>query len=167
MAFVVQNDLSRFAEKLKRAKNLSSGLANKVAEKLAEKGEEFAKGEYRITPERESSVSVKKVVSKNKAQIIATGKQVAYLEFGTGVLGKGTYEGELPKDPITFTMKHNNVDVAVTVPGWTYNYRKDFLGWTPNDFRGRPAGMQMYNTMKKLREYIKSDLKDDLRGSDR
>ena len=112
-------------------------------------------------------------VCRNKTQksIVVTDQDkknptIAYREFGTGIKGKGTYDGNLPDQPITFTTKYNGEDTSVTVPEWTYNYRKDFLHWTEDDWQGIVAQMPMFNTAKELREYIKTDLAKDIRKGD-
>ena len=176
MAFVVKNGLQNFADRLKNYK-AQGDLADKVLDKVLKKGEEIARKQYDISDkgtvinkkghEVQSSITISSSKSGNTGKITSNGTQVAYLEFGTGVNGKKNgYEGELPTQPITFTTNYNGEETSVTVPGWTYNYRKEFLGWTEQDWQGMVAQMQMFNTAKELREYIKTDLAKDIRKGD-
>ena len=175
MAFVVKNGLQSFVDKLKNYK-AQGDLADKVLDKVLQKGEEIARKQYDISDkgtvinkkgqEVQSSITISSSKSGNTGKITSNGSQVAYMEFGTGVKGKGTYEGELPTNPITFLTDRFNDVIYVTVPGWTYNYRRDFLHWSWEDVKGYPAKMQMFNTAKELREYIKTDLAKDIRKGD-
>ena len=164
MAFVVKNDLMHFADKLNNY-NKKGDLAQRVAEKIAEKGKQIASANW-------GNGVIIEIQGKNtQLSIVAIDMDkehptIAYREFGTGVIGKGTYEGNLPQNPITFTTMYNNEPTQVTVPQWIYNYRKDYFGWTDTDWQGMVAQMPMFNTAKELREYIQTDLAKDIRKGD-
>lgn len=164
MAFVVKNGLQSFVDKLKNYK-AQGDLAEKVAEKVTSKGTEIAQRNWGggVSIEVRGDKLTKSIVVVDQDKKHPT---IAYREFGTGIKGKGTYEGNLPDQPITFTTKYNGEDTSVTVPEWTYNYRKDFLHWTEDDWQGIVAQMPMFNTAKELREYIKTDLAKDIRKGD-
>ena len=164
MAFVVKNDLQRFADKLKNYK-AKGDLAEKVAEKVTNKGVEIAQKNWGggVSIEVRDNKLTKSIVVIDEDKEHPT---IAYREFGTGIKGKGTYEGNLPDKPITFTTKYNGEDTSVTVLEWVYNYRKDHLHWTEQDWQGMVAQMPMFNTAKELREYIKTELAKDIRKGD-
>ena len=164
MAFIVKNDLQSFADKLKNYKK-KDDLAKKVTDKISSKGAEIAKRNWG------GGVTISVRGNKTQKSIVVTDQDkknptIAYREFGTGIKGKGTYEGNLPDQPITFTTKYNGEDTSVTVPEWIYNYRKDHLHWTEQDWQGMVAQMPMFNTAKELREYIKTELVKDIRKGD-
>lgn len=140
-------------------KKLTEYYANKALDLLLENGVDIAKSKY-----AGNSISVYSEKDGYKGSIIAEGKQVAYLEYGTGIKGKGTYEGNLYSDEISFVPKNqpNNANEVITLDGWTYNYRKDALGWTDYDYKGFEAKAQMFHTSEELRQYIKSGIVKDL-----
>lgn len=158
MALVVKNDLGKFAEKLKKFQ--TQGLADKVVDIVTKKGVEIAQSKWG------GSASVREEGSGLQRSIVATDNNpthptIAYQEFGTGVNGRGTYEGKLPEQDITFDASGLG---EVTTKGWQYNYRKDYLKVEgAKDFSGFAARMPMFNTAKELREYIKTDLANDIK----
>lgn len=171
MAFVVKNDLQSFADKLKNYK-AQGDLADKVLDKVLQKGEEIARKQYDISDkgtvinkkgqEVQSSITITSSKSGNTGKITSTGSQVAYLEFGTGVNGEGTYDGKLPTEPITF---NDNSGKTWTTQGWEYYYRYNQTH-QGEPFEGQTAKMQMFKTAKELREYIQTDLAKDIRKGD-
>lgn len=174
MAFVVKNDLERFAEKLKHYK-AQGDLADKVLDKVLEQGEKIARKQYDISDkgtvinkkgdEVESSIKISSSKDGTTGKIIANGSQIAYLEFGTGTNGENKmYEGNLPTEPIIFT---DNSGKVWTTQGWQYAYRnKQEPEKYPIPFKGQEPKMQMFNTAKELREYIKNDLAKEIRKGD-
>lgn len=159
MAFVVKNDLQNFSKRL-NAYN-KKDIAERVADLVAKKGGEIANSNWGGS----AIVSVsgegltRSIIAKDSD---AEHPKIGYIEFGTGVKGKGTYEGKLPEQPIIFTAKRGNITEVVSLDTWVYNYRRE-IGWTEVDYQGRPAEMPMYNTGKQLREYVRTDLAKDLR----
>lgn len=162
MAFVVKNGLQNFADKLKNYK-AKDDLAEKVAEKVTNKGIEIAQrnwGNQANVVQRGNGL-IRSIVAVDNNKLKPS---IAYTEFGTGVQGKGTYEGDLPEQTITFETKDLG---TLSTQGWQYNYRKDYLQLKgAKDFKGRVAEMPMFNTAKELREYIKTDLAKDIRKGD-
>lgn len=165
MSFVVRNDLGKFAEKLKNWQTTgSSSVVQKALDLISEKMLSIAKEEYLGV----SSVNLNTPIDKNRVTLTASGKGLMFIEFGTGLVGEGTYEGKLPKDPITFESPQGSGDMHTTM-GWEYYYdnpKTKILGgwfWGNTFTRGQPAQMQMFNTMKRVREYIKTDLAKDIR----
>lgn len=158
MGFVKRNDLERYANRLYKIS--SNNVANQTAELLADKGKTIAEYNYKET--NVTHIKVTNEVNDNVAQIIANGNEVAYIEYGTGVIGDGTYKGKLPTSGVPITGE------------WEYYYlpgkkaiKNGRKGWyLKNDvfIEGRIAGNQMFNTAKSLREYVRSkDLARDLK----
>ncbi len=146
MSFVKRNDLGRFANKLYKIG--TNNLANTTTELLADKGKEIAREQYKGT-----TISVDSIVNNNTATIIANGKQVAYLEYGTGLIGKGTYKGNLPTNGVPIT---GNWEYYYDSPHKVIENGKQ--GWYLGKIftEGRVAGNQMFNTAKSLREYVRN-----------
>lgn len=161
---VRQNDLNRFYGKLYNIRN----VAETATELIADNGEKIAKSEYAGI----NSVQVTKDIDENSAVISASGDSVAYIEYGTGLVGQGTYKGDLPTQTLTFESPKDSGRINTT-QGWEYYYdnpqTKVLGGWFfgrgyANFTRGQVAGNQMFNTAKSLREYIKTDLAKDIRN---
>lgn len=161
---VRQNDLNRFYGKLYNIRN----IAETATELIADNGEKIAKSEYAGI----NSVQVTKEIDENSAVISASGDSVAYIEYGTGLVGQGTYKGDLPTQTLTFESPKDSGRINTT-QGWEYYYdnpqTKVLGGWFfgrgyANFTRGQVAGNQMFNTAKSLREYIKNDLAKDIRN---
>lgn len=161
---VRQNDLNRFYGKLYNIRN----IAETATELIADNGEKIAKSEYAGI----NSVQVTKDIDENNAVISASGDSVAYIEYGTGLVGQGTYKGDLPTQTLTFESPKDSGKINTT-QGWEYYYdnpqTKVLGGWFfgrgySNFTRGQVAGNQMFNTAKSLREYIKTDLAKDIRN---
>ena len=160
---VRRNDLNRFYGKLHNIRN----VAETATELIADNGEKIAKSEYAGI----NSVQVIKDIDGNSAVISANGDSVAYIEYGTGLVGQGTYKGDLPTQTLTFESPKDSGRINTT-QGWEYYYdnprTKVLGGWFfgrgySNFTRGQVAGNQMFNTAKSLREYIKTDLAKDIR----
>ena len=153
MSFVVRNDLGRFLDKIKLSANVNKGIAQKALKKVVYKGVELAQNNYEMI-----NVDIYYQIDGNTAKITAKKDGIAYIEYGTGLVGQSSgYPQEyLPK---TGVPKTNS---------WQYYYdspHKVNGGWYfGHTFtRGQVAGMQMYNTVKQLNEYIRKDLVKDLK----
>ena len=154
---VKRNDLERFLNKLKNASKINED--NRIIKIIAEKGKELAEknwgGRAIITSE----------ISDNKCTISAFNidgrKPIAYIEFGTGEVGRGTYEGNLPTENVPITGHweyYYDSEHKVTlngVKGWF---------WGKTFIKGDIADAPMWHTANELREYINSDLKNDLKS---
>ena len=153
---VKKNNLNRYLQKLKNIAKID--YAETVASIIADKGVEIAKAEYAVTSKHTKVTSEKK---GSKATVVASRKGLTFIEYGTGLVGQGTYDGKLPTSGVPIT------------GNWEYYYdspHKKNGGWYfGNTFtEGRVAGMQMYRTAKSLGEYVKKgelveDLKKELR----
>lgn len=169
MKWVKRNDLDRYYSKLK---NISSeNLQKNALELLVDNGMENANTEYSGT-----HFEVTSEVDDKKARIIASGSGIAYDEYGTGLVGEGTYEGELPTQTLTFiSPKRKAGDTRPprvnTTHGWEYYYdnpeTKFMGGWFMGKggfTRGQVASMRMYRTAKSLKEYVHNGLAKDIRS---
>lgn len=151
--------LKRFMSKLDNIKNSKDSLLNTIANKVAENGSKIAEQEYSGT-----SIQVNVEQADNGiSSIIASGEKINYLEFGTGIVGQGTYAGELPTQPIEFESPKGSPQVT---QGWEYNYpnpkTKKGDGWYYNgEFtQGEKAQSQMFNTAKQLKEEVPKIVKE-------
>lgn len=144
----VKIDDSKFEQFLEK---ITTDIAKCALESILETGEEIAKSKY-----AGKGISVYTDANEYNGEIIANGEHVAYLEYGTGVRGKGSYQGELYDDQISFTPTNQpgGNNETITLDGWTYNYRKEALGWTEKDYVGQVAGQQMFDTSEELIDYI-------------
>lgn len=157
MAFVVKNDLDKFLTRLAKVSRQSHKLQERVADLVVDKGLEIAKTHT-------ISSDVYSTGEKGSRKIIMSGAGLRYQEFGTGQMGKGTYDGTLPNDPITFISNFNGQKRIVTVPNWTYDYKQSvFRDENPTPYRGFSARQPMYKTSVELQEYIKTKLKGELK----
>lgn len=151
---VKHNDLDRYYSKLK---NLTSGdLGTKVVDLLVDRGVQEANVQY-----NETHFEVTSEKDEAKGTIIASGKGIAYDEYGTGLVGDGTYEGETPQSgvPITGKWDYYYDSPHKILGGWFFG--KDYKSFT----RGKVASMRMFNTAKSLREYVQSgELAKDIRS---
>ena len=112
------------------------------------------------------------VIKDGNATIYAKGYGIAFDEFGTGLYAEGTYKGDLPKQPITFTTRGaNNTRVKKTVPKWEYYYDNPYTkkvlggiyGWWVGDnlgFQtGRVASNRFYDACQEIKDEIKENKK--------
>lgn len=151
--------LNNFKNKVESFRSLDGKLVNTIADEIASAGVTIAQGEY----SGHSSISVNKTkASQGRASVVAKGKNVAYLEFGTGAYADGTYEGNLPQIGVPITGKweyyydSEHKTEKNGVKGW--NWGKQFLS-------GKPAGNQMYRTSRLLRGKVKSIFKNKIKGA--
>ena len=85
---------------------------------------------------------------------------MAFSEYGTGVVGKGTYEGELPTQKLEFESPSG---VQQSTEGWQYNYRKE-QGQTEMDWTGFRANAQMFKTSRRLQTELPSEIMKEIKG---
>lgn len=83
------NNLKQYAEQLDKKRG-------EFCRRLGEIGVNAAKQAVRVdTGELQASVRFE-ITNDGRGLIIAEGNYVAFVEFGTGIVGEGTYEGKLP-----------------------------------------------------------------------
>lgn len=155
MGIAIKSKLEALSNKIS---NMSNSLeVDSVAEALAERGKDIAEALY-----SSNNVQVSRTeVQNGQAEIIASGKGVAYMEFGTGETGRGTYEGNLPTQTLVFESPKGKPQ---STQGWVYyypnrpiNYTKFFGGWFfgKTFTTGQPAQAQMFKTHRQLQnEYV-------------
>lgn len=141
-------DLSGIKSIRKRLQALKSISNDDIAMAIADKGKAIAQsrvgGSITITTES---------LGNGKARLNATGDQISFIEFGTGVKGKGTYRGELPTEDISFTSR----GLDFTTSGWIYNYYATFFSPPTalsdkrvKDFQGFSAKAPIWKTANEL-----------------
>lgn len=149
---VKKNQLENFSKKLigfAQHRNMADDLASVIAEN----GEKIAKSNA-------GGIAVSVQGSANTRQITMSGVGLRYTEFGTGIIGEGTYDGSLPTETIKFT----SGDKEWETKGWQYAYRnKQQPKLYPKPHKGRIADMPMYRTSVELREWIKTNLKKEFK----
>lgn len=165
MAGVNTSGLRRFIKKVSKYKDIGN-LTDDIANKVAERGVEIAQGRY-----FSSNVEIKnqETTVKGQRRLVVTGKGLNFMEFGTGLVGKGTYPDneKLPKETIHFESPKGEPQ---STEGWEYYYpnpkTKKNGGWFANKVfhRGQVAGAQMWETAQQLRAEIGDIGKDEVKG---
>lgn len=85
-------------EQIEKYANSLQQRTDELCRRLSEIGVEVAKVHVKVdTGELESKISFQR---KGNAEylVISDGNYAAFVEFGTGVIGSGTYKGELPAE---------------------------------------------------------------------
>lgn len=145
--------LQNFKRKVASYKSFDN-VCDKVAQRIAERGLEIAQSEY---GERKVDIQVLPGDADGNRKIVAKGRGLAFDEFGTGLVGQGTYGGNLPTETIEFESPKGSPQ---STPGWEYYYpnpkTKVDGGWYAGKVfhRGQPAKAQMFNTSIKLKDEI-------------
>lgn len=160
----VHNDLDRFLTKVNNAKPKETKRA--MLDNIAEEGKQL------VLEQWQGSASVYTKQTAENVQIIAQDisekPHVAYMEFGIGEKGKGTYPGELPKKGVPLTGAweyHYPSNKKITTKsgkrGWILRLDK---GTKPlyRFFQGYAAKAPMYHAGENIKEYIKEQLVIDL-----
>lgn len=139
--------LNHFRQKLEEAKLKYADL-EEIVRAICEAGQNYARSLYGGS----ENVTITAEFVGNVGKIVAEGEQIAYLEFGTGERGSGTYEGQLPENALTFYSNRLGRDVTLEY-GWTYSYANK-LDDTQAVWQGFAAKAQMWKTAQYLRENI-------------
>ena len=118
-------------------KNFKSAM-----EEICVKASDYAESRYSYYGH--SSITVSYSNKGKRATIYAKGTAIAFFEFGTGEVGEGTYNGELPQSGVPITTK------------WDYYYlpsehkgeKNNQLGWKWGRafIRGIEAEAEMWDT---------------------
>lgn len=153
MAVVKKNNLARFVRKVSKYQGKING--GEIAEFIGDVGVSVAKEEY-----SGKNVDVGAEVGRGTARIVARGDKIAYMEFGTGVTGKNTYDGQLPTQKLVFESPKG---VKQSTEGWQYNYRKE-QGKTDKDWIGHRAEAQMFKTSQRLKAELPEKIKQKIKG---
>lgn len=141
------SDLEHYMNALEKYKELLKNFY-KAMEMICQEAQKYAQQEY--SQYGRTDITVNYDNGGKRATISANGEQVAFYEFGTGRVGEGTYQGNLPTS-----------DVPIT-SSWYYYYpstakRTSAKGnegwWWDNTFqRGIQAEAEMYKTSQFIRQ---------------
>lgn len=155
---VKENDLNRFLKRIIKYNNQIE--QSKIADIIGDIGVDIARNEYLGT--QDTNIRAEK--TDEGVDICAYGKELAFAEFGTGVMGKGTYDGKLPTMTLRFESPKG---IQQSTRGWEYNYRAEQAkqkGIIIKDFKGYPARAQMFKTGQKLRGSVGEKIVEYIRG---
>lgn len=143
-------DLSGFNHFKSKVDRYSLQLQNlqNVLVRICQIGSNYAKGLYGGS----ENITLEWRIEGDIGVIVASGENIAYLEYGTGERGRGSYAGQLPTDPIAFYSNKYAQDVLLP-NGWTYSYAKE-LGLTDVPWSGTEAKAQMWKTAQYLRTQV-------------
>ena len=155
--------LSGFISKLDKFSNMKN-FGSKIANKVGERGVEIAYSEYNSL--QRADVRTEKTTEPNKVKVVAKGVGLAFEEFGTGLVGQGTYKGNLPTETIAFESPKGDPQ---RTEGWVYYYpnkkTKVLGGWFAGKVfhRGQVAKAQMFNTSQRLKTEMSSIAKETIK----
>lgn len=129
--------------KLEALKNLDG---NRIAQAIADRGKDIAESNIASS----GNISVESnIIGDGKARITASGAQIAFLEYGIGTRGDGTYPGKTPKQSLTFTARHGK---TITLNEWVYNYFVEKVDRKAKPVEGFQALAPMWRTANSLEQ---------------
>lgn len=158
--------LQNFRDKLEKNKQMFSQFGSKFSnayiDDVLKLGVQEAQKQYQETGISDVKVYSEKTDS-HSGRIVAEKKGIAYIEFGTGTMGKtsGYNSKKLPKEGVPLTGK------------WKYNYDSEHkvvvdgkIGWylNGNFTEGQPAGKQMYKTSMAVKRKAKQIFRNKVKG---
>lgn len=138
--------LKNFRNKIERAK-INQSMIDNILLKIANTSINYA---YKLY--NSEKVSLYSELSSNKVRIFAEGDEIAYIEFGTGERGQGSYKGNLPENQLTFYSSRFGKDIVLEY-GWTYSYANK-IDETQPTWSGFESQAQMWKTVQHMREII-------------
>jgi hypothetical protein len=157
--------LINFKNKLERYKSINSKFANEVLDAVLTRAEQIARQEY-----AGFAVEIgREMTSAGVGRLYAKGDGIAYIEFGTGLVGEqsGYPKDKLPKEKLQFESPKGSPQQT---DGWEYYYdnpeTKIMGGWFfgKTFTQGKKAGMQMYRTSQQLKREIATIVKNKIEG---
>lgn len=161
-------DINNTIKSLEKLSDSLKSLETEIPMEIAQLGLNYLNQQYASTPYDENIGNINTSISKtiNGYNILASGKDVIYAEFGTGDKGESSPHKEKSKyglndynsgKYIRETNPNNPKLAEHGITGgkyWTYSKNGEII-YT----QGIPAGMQMFNTSNYLRnDVIKSVL---------
>jgi hypothetical protein len=156
MVIVRKNDLNKFLKGL--SKSGKSIKPNEIADIVGDVGINVAREEYAITGVTPNEI--RKEVNGKQVEIVAVGEHLAFTEFGTGVLGEGTYSGNLPEKSVKLQFESPK-GIQQSTDGWVYNYRKkQNPDKVEKDWNGTPAKAQMFKVSERLQKHLGEEIKN-------
>ena len=158
--------LERFKNRLAKYANINRKFVNEVLKTVLLRAEQIAREEYAGFQGIEISYEI---LATGVGRIYAKGDEVAYIEFGTGLIGEQSNypQDKLPQQPIEFESPQGTPQQT---DGWEYYYdnpqTKVLGGWFyGNTFtQGQPAGMQMYKTSQRIKNEMSQIVKNKIEG---
>ena len=160
--------LKRFKKVLKETlKTNQDNSENRKIEKIST----MAYDEIMIAYSGTKFEVMKPQIYNAKATIYVKGEDIAFDEFGTGLYAKGSYNGNLPKQPIFF----ESVGFPQVTLGWDYYYtwkgdplknpKKEIngvSGWFTNKESGifhigKDASNRFYNAVQRIKNKVKEN----------
>lgn len=158
---ISKKGLKSFTNKLDKLKNLKE---DKLSKKVAQEALIHLKSLY----DDELVYCLIQPKGMTQYRLSAYSSQIAYIEYGTGLIGQGTYKGNLPTQVLTFESPKKSGRINTT-NGWVYNYPNPITkptgtGWTYNNqyTEGQVAKGQMWNTSIWIRENAVRIIKESL-----
>lgn len=159
--------LNNFKSRLQKLSSINSNFTSEVANEIARRGQEIAMSEY-------ASVDGVNVYYENLgggiSRVVADGEQVAYIEFGTGRVGEGSYpDTHLPQQGVPLTgdwkyyypSQYKRKSKSTGEEGWFHKFEGDEKA---RFLKGQKAGMQMYKTSQRLKTEMVTIIKNKLKG---
>ena len=145
----LKNGLGGFLKRLKGYEKLDT---SDIADAVGEIAKESAEMEYAQSGVAPTRIDVES--KQNQVEIVAVGEHLAFSEFGTGIVGSGTYGGELPTRELQFESPKG---IQQSTDGWQYNYRKE-QGQTEKDWKGFTAKAQILKTANRLEQDLAKEV---------
>lgn len=161
--------LNSFKNKLQAYSNINAKFTNEIISAILKRALEIAREEYSGV----SSIDIgTEIISNSVGRLYAKGKNVAYIEFGTGLIGEASQypKEKLPKEKLVFESPKGSGKIQQT-DGWEYYYDNPdtkIMGgwfWGKTFTQGQPAGMQMYHISQKLKLELPLIVKNKLKGA--
>jgi hypothetical protein len=153
MGLIEKNGVPSFFSKLKTAQR---DLPQYYADGVAKKAYEIAFDLY--AGEENSFILETKSGEGGESELIASGANILYQEYGTGRVGASSGYPE-DKQIVTQDFYSNKLGRNVHLTKWTYSYANAESNGKFPKITGRDAGKQMLNTSLELRrlygKYIK------------
>lgn len=141
MGVEIKNGLQRYLNRLQGYKGTIK--QDQIAEIVGETGVSFAKEEY--------GGKTANIQAENRdygVDVVARGKELAFMEYGTGIRGEGQYQGELPTETLSFESPKGQ---PRETKGWVYDYMKKLYNPDKPSFQGFVPQAQMFKTSQRLR----------------
>lgn len=150
-------DINDLIKSLTKLSNDINKLPKEISKEIAELGKEYLDVEYSQANVDQtidvSSINTSIHQTNNGYQIIASGKDVIYEEFGTGEEGKSQPHPEKRKYPLNDYNSGPFVSTHINKYGRHYWFYKGYS-------EGNPSGAEMYNTARFLKNKGIKDVLD-------
>lgn len=156
----LKNGLASYLDRLNSYKGKIKGYT--VKETVAYLGVNVASQEYDKSGVKPTAIQSE--ISDEGVELIAYGEHLAFSEYGTGVKGEGTYDGELPTQTLKFYSPTGENAIPRETQGWVYDYMKKLYNPDKKSFQGSIAKAQMWKTSKRLETEMLDKVKNQIKG---